>query len=116
MAYADYVFYKLTYKGSLSEAAFDSYSERASDYIDSRTEYIFRSGSVPDELMDRIKRACCAITDAMYKNDSGGVKTSERVGDYSVSYAASKTRSEGQRLDDAIQLYLADVVKAVKWV
>ena len=61
MAYADYVFYKLTYKGSLSEAAFDSYSERASDYIDSRTEYIFRSSSIPDELMDRIKRACMTI-------------------------------------------------------
>ena len=42
MAYADFEFYRDTYRGALSETAFGRFSERASDYIDSRTEYILK--------------------------------------------------------------------------
>lgn len=46
----------------------------------------------------------------------GGVRSSETVGDLSVSYAVGTQRSETQKLDDAIQLYLADLVRAVRWL
>ena len=38
------------------------------------------------------------------------------AGDYSVSYAAGTQRSDTQKLDDTIQLYLADLIKAVGWI
>ena len=116
MAYADYTFYKNVYRGALSEAEFARLSERASDYIDSRTEYILKKAGISDEMSERVRKACCALADTIRGNERGGVKTSEKVGNYSVSYAAGTQRSDAQKLDDTIQLYLADLVKAVKWI
>ena len=116
MAYADYKFYREEYRGTLSEAEFVRLSERASDYIDGRTGYILKKAGIPDEMSERVKKACCALADTLKSNERGGVKTSEKVGNYSVSYAAGTQRSDAQKLDDAVQLYLADLVKAVKWI
>lgn len=116
MAYADYAFYKNVYRGSLSEAEFVRLSERASDYIDSRTDYILKKAGIPEDMSERVRKACCALADTIRGNERGGVKTSEKVGNYSVSYAAGTQRSSAQKLDDTIQLYLADLVKEVKWI
>lgn len=115
MAYADYDFYKNVYRGLLPEADFERLSERASDYIDGRTNYIFLTAGITEDMELRLKKACCAISEVFEENKSG-VKTSENVGDYSVSYAVTSQRTAAQKLDDALQLYLADVVKAVKWI
>ena len=117
MAYADYAFYKGTYKGSkLSEDAFEQFSERASDYIDSRTDYILHKSGIPPDMELRIKKACCALADTIHTCESGGTKLSESVDGYSVSYAATAQRTTAQRLDDTIQLYIADLIKAVRWI
>lgn len=116
MAYADYKFYHEVYRGTLSEADFIRLSERASDYIDSRTEYILKKAGITEDMQERVKKACCALAETIRGNERGGVKTSEKVGNYSVSYAAGTQRSDAQKLDDTIQLYLADLVKAVKWI
>lgn len=116
MAYADYKFYREVYRGTLSEAEFARLSERASDYIDGRTDYILKKAGISDEMSERVQKACCALADTIRANERGGVKTSEKVGNYSVSYAAGTQRSDAQKLDDTIQLYLADLVKAVKWI
>lgn len=116
MAYADYNFYTTIYKGTLSEAAFGRLSERASDYIDSRTDYVLKKTGIPLELEERVKKACCALTEVMNTNEQGGAKSSETVGNYSVSYAVGTQRTETQKLDDVMQLYLPDLVKAVKWI
>ena len=116
MAYADYDFYKSVYRGTLSEAEFVRLSERASDYIDSRTNYILKKAGVSDEMSERVQKACCALAETICGNERGGVKTSEKVGNYSVSYAATAQRTAAQKLDDTIQLYLADLVKAVGWI
>ena len=115
MAYADYDYYSETYKGTLSEADFERLSERASDYIDGRTNYVLKKAGVPEELEERVKKACCSLAEVISRNESGGSKTSEKVGNYSVSYASAASGTEEQKLDDALQLYLADLVKAVKW-
>ncbi len=117
MAYADYEYYSNVYKGTLSETAYERLSERASDYIDSRTGYILKKAGITEEMEERVKKACCALTEVMSSAETGGgVKASESVGDLSVSYAVGTQRSDVQKLDDAIQLYLADLVKAVKWL
>lgn len=116
MAYADFSYYKNVYRGTLSEAEFTRLAERASDYIDGRTQYILKKAGIPDEMSERVKKACCALAETIRGNEKGGVKTSEKVGDYSISYAAGTQRSDVQKLDDTIQLYLADLLKGVKWI
>lgn len=117
MAYADYAYYKNTYKGTLSEADFERLSERASEYIDNRTDYFLQEKGIPPKLADRVKRACCALADAHYTNENGGGKSSESVDGYSVTYAgASKVKTDDKRLDDTIRLFLSDLIKAVKWI
>ena len=116
MAYADYKFYRETYRGTLSEADFTRLSKRASDYIDARTDYILKRAGIPDEMSERVQKACCALADTIRGNERGGVKTSEKVGNYSVSYTAGTQRTDSQKLDDTIQLYLADLIKGVKWL
>ena len=54
----------------------------------------------------RVKKACCALAETIHGNEKGGVKTSEKVGDYSVGYAVGTQRTDVQKLDDTIQLYL----------
>ena len=67
-------------------------------------------------MEERVRKACCALAETIRGNEKGGVKTSEKVGDYSISYAAGTQRSDTQKLDDTIQLYLADLIKAVGWI
>ncbi|MBP1560372.1 MAG: hypothetical protein J6C96_03905 [Oscillospiraceae bacterium] len=117
MAYADYFFYQNTYKGNkLSEADFDQNSERASDYIDKRTDYVLHKSGIPPGMELRVQKACCALAETIKSFESGGVKSSESVEGYKVSYAVGSQRSADQRMDDTIQLYLADLVKAVNWI
>ena len=115
MAYADYDFYKKVYRGTLSEDDFTRLSERASDYIDGRTGYILKSAGIPEELSERVKKACCAVAETIRDNERG-VKTSEKVGNYSATFGTVTQRSAEQRLDDTVQLYLADLIKGVMWI
>ena len=116
MAYADYDYFSNVYKGVLSEADFERLSERASDYIDGRTNYILKNAGIPEDMEERVKKACCALAEVIRSNEAGGAKVSEKVGDYSVSYSWGGSRTAEQKMDDIIQLYLADLVKAVKWI
>lgn len=118
MAYANYDFYKAIYKGTMSEAAFERLSERASDYIDSRTGDVFAGRFFESGLVElKVKKACCAAADAYAINESGGSKQSESVDGYSVTYASgSKVKSADERLDAAVRMYIGDYIRAVTWV
>ncbi len=115
MAYADFDFYKNVYRGTLSEAEFARLSERASDYIDGRTQYILKKAGITDEMSERVRKACCALAETIRDNERG-VKTSEKVGNYSATFGSVTRRSAEQRLDDTISLYLSDLLKTVKWI
>lgn len=121
MAYADYDFYKNTYKGKLSGEDFEILSERATDLIDGYTDYfIVKHGgiaSLPEELAQRVKKCCCALSEAVssVKNGASGAMTSEKVGDYSVTYAAS-TVTYGQRIETILFTYIPDLAKAARWI
>ena len=116
MAYADYDYYSGTYKGTLSAADFERLSERASDYIDGRTNYILRSAGIPEELSERVKKACCALAEIVENVNNGGFKTYETVGNHSVGYTSGVKKSPEQKMEDIMQLYLADLVKTVRWI
>lgn len=115
MAYADYEFYKTVYRGTLSEGDFARLSERASDYIDGRTDYVLKKAGIPEELSERVQKACCALAETICGNERG-VKSSEKVGNYSISFSAGTQRTDEQKLDDTISLYLSDLLKTVKWI
>ena len=115
MAYADYKFYTDTYKGTLSEAAFGRLSERASDYIDARTNYVLKKG-IPAEYEERVRKCCCALAETINSCESGGVKSSETVEGYSVSYVVGKQSSSEQRMNDTIQRYLSDLIGTVSCI
>lgn len=104
MAYADYRFYREVFIGDKIPAeSFCGYAERASDYID----MLCRSRP-PD---DALKKACCAVAEVLYADASGANISSESVGDYSVSFAASDdgTKPLRERVADAVRLYIGGV-------
>lgn len=106
MAYVDYNYYKEFSKDkALPEDSFNNYVEEASAYIDLFTFNRVREFStVPEE----VKKATCAVINTKYKLDAdGGVKTSESVGNVSVSYAVSSNTSSDKKLYNSAKLYLA---------
>jgi hypothetical protein len=105
--YADYTFYTETYKGSLiTEAAFNELSERASEFLEMATFGAVESASHDTAYTDKIKKACCAVAEAIKKNRDGGDITSESTGKVSKSYAKSET-SETSRMMNAALFHLS---------
>lgn len=91
--YADRDFYISNYRGDLIPSEnHEKFNFQASVYIDYITsQRVKKLEIIPNE----VKNATCAVMDLMYRmTDGTGIeplqqKTSERVGDYQVSYATS---------------------------
>ena len=108
MAYVDYNYYTTTYKGTAIalETDFDYYAEQGLLYIDQQI-----MGDIP-ENNDSIKKCICRLADLLYINKVNKnleeVKSSEKIGEYSVSYAV-KTLSVAEisnEVNNIIHLYL----------
>lgn len=84
--YVDFDYYSESYGGSLiSSADFGYYERKAESYINAVT---FGRVSA-DSLTDDIKDAVCDVSEMFFragKNPSANGITSEKIGDYSVSY------------------------------
>lgn len=106
MIYADYAYYRDSYKGAMPEADFDRLSRPASAYLDQVT--FGRAVDVPENLQSKIKNACCALVDACLLNEQGGGIASESNDGVTVNYVAgvSKAKTDGQRLYEAALLHL----------
>ena len=107
MIYADYSYYKDEFHGKLvPEESFERNALQASQYIDNVT-----FGRIGSGVTNAVKNACCALAEIYYSGTvspraASGV-TSEKVGDYSVSYAAAENVSTQQkRLRSAVKLWL----------
>ena len=92
--YADYSFYKNEYNGRLTEDEYTPLAEFAEAYIDSKTDFFFEKNGQPGDgssLELRVKRCACVLADEKHRIDTGAdrVKTSEKVGNYSVGYAST---------------------------
>lgn len=86
MAYADFTYYQDVFKGSAitDGNVFASLSEKATDYINAMT-----FNRITD-ITDVVRRCCCALAEQINmdnNNQSGKLISSEKNGNYSVSYA-----------------------------
>lgn len=106
MAYADYTFYITVFYGcKIPEKEYPYFAERASEYIDSLTF------AEPDDI--QLGKACCACAEIMYSAQPDKQITSEKVGDYSVSYAQVQT-STADELLRTVSRYLD--IRSVGWI
>lgn len=82
MAYADYKFYTEKYYGdTVPESDFTKYEDRASDRINIITFDRLVDGMPDDERSQtRIKKAVCALADAIYQIDQIKKSSMETVG------------------------------------
>lgn len=119
--YADYSYYSKVYHGKLSEMIIrPTLKKRGRILITGRISCsrkmvcLLRGSSLARRLMT----CSCAIADEYYRTETGAAysKTSEKVGEYSVSYASGDVKSADERLHDIAELYIPDVLKAVKWI
>lgn len=94
MLYADYNFYRNTFKGSVDEPTFNSQVVEASFYIKSLTRGNIDEKNIPDV----VKMATCSIIGVLAEekkqNSINSVIASESVGNHSRSYQNKIKSSE----------------------
>ena len=106
MLYADYDFYKISFYGNkIPEKDFLYYAARASEYLDGL------SFAETDEYS--LAKACCACAEIIYSAQPNKQISSEKVGDYSVSYAQAQTNVTDDLLKTA-KRYLN--LRSVGWI
>ncbi|MFV0517246.1 MAG: hypothetical protein ACK5MV_07610 [Aminipila sp.] len=111
MAYANYAYYTAEYMGnSIPSANFDRLANRASSYLDK----IIGSKISEISTTEKVKMATCAVAEAWQINENGGDVVSQSVGSWSKSFN-KESKSDDQRLFEAANLYLYDVVRKVRW-
>ncbi len=109
--YADYEFYKNTYKGNkISPEEFENLAERASDFLDYITRGRLENG-VPSAEKDavKIRKACCAVADA-YKSISAAEQSAQGMTGIAGAGAIKSISSGGESLsfgDSAVSLALS---------
>lgn len=96
MAYVDYQFYTEKYYGdTVPESDFPKYAERASDRIDSITFDRLVNGFPEEErAVTKVKKAVCAVTEALYQIDQIKKASMETVG--------TVTREDGTVISKAV--------------
>ena len=106
MVYADYAYYSKEYGGTMQEADFKRLSRQASVYLDRATFERIAAGQ-PEDVMEKVRDACCAVADACLTNEQGGGIAAETNDGISVTYVAGVgSKTDGQRLWEAAALYL----------
>ena len=112
-AFADYTFYTDSYLGDkIAEADFPRLALRASYLIDQRTFSRANPVIVADadaDTIELIQMATCAVAEQMAlasQVESTPEIKSERVGNYSVTYADGALQSEAERYLIAMATYL----------
>lgn len=101
MAYADLMFYKVKFFGiKISDETFDYYINLAADYLNANYDI-----SVIDN--NTLSKACCAIAEVFYDDNQDKI-SSEKVGDYSVSYT-SDSKDLKTKLSETAARYFPSV-------
>lgn len=97
--YADFKYYKDTYKGAVLDAAsFDLYSRKSTLLIRQQTFNRVSESDIPDD----VSMCCCELAEYLSKKDAAeqdteaGIKgmTAETTGGHSVSYESSEAREQ----------------------
>lgn len=101
--YADYAFYKDTYKGKAAEDTFSRLSVLANAHIDRMTHNKAQTATGAD--LEKVKLAFCAVIDEVAKQESGGVIASESNDGISRTYATG-TKTATQLIHAAAAVFL----------
>lgn len=98
MAYADYAFYRDTFRGELTEPEFDRWAAKAALEIDRATQN--RAASAPPGMERALALCCCELAerlaawDAQDKVTGGGTIASEEVDGYRIGYRGSNAAEQ----------------------
>ena len=101
--YADFSFYKDTYKGKAAEETFSRLSVLARAHIDRMTNN--RAKDATGEDLEKVKLAFCSVVDELDTQEKGGVIASESNDGISRSYVTG-TKSATQRIYSAAAVFL----------
>lgn len=100
MAYADFEFYTISYRGNVvPESEFDRIADRASDFLDIITfDRLVEKLPDNERAKTKIQKAVCALCDKIYQKDladqkamgavSGETISSRSAGSESISYVS----------------------------
>ena len=102
MLYADFKYYKETYKGTLTEDSFDSLILKASREIDKNintrlTE--IKINNLPNEAQEQLKYTACALTDLINKKEVEVTKI-RNLGKKSLKEVLDKVEEMGLKFRD----------------
>jgi hypothetical protein len=107
MPYVSYDYYKYMFFGSkIPENSFLYYAARASEYLDSK----FGENAADQDVL---AKASCALAEIFYSEESEHNISSEKVGDYSVTFSASASQSKS--LESRLAETAARYIKIVGW-
>ncbi|MGN1089826.1 MAG: hypothetical protein ACI4Q6_05440 [Huintestinicola sp.] len=115
----DYDFYSSRYGGKLSEEKIMPCIRFAEAFINSKTDFLFEKNGYPEEgssLYERVQLCACEAGEEKYKMGLSDGKSSEAVGNYSVSYAEVNSEDVAKRLMPILETYIPDVIKTVNWI
>lgn len=114
MRYADYSYYTDNYLSGrtalISASDFDYYAEQAGIWL---SHYTYGNVENVKNIPDKVKQCTCAIAEKMCRYDktteTQGI-TSEKIGDYSVSYESRATQKEALKIDikELVNMYLSN--------
>lgn len=107
--YADYNFYKETYKGNIvpNEETFDRLVIGASGYI----REITHNNVDKNNVIDEVKYATCSVADVLYKQETidNNDISSESVGNHSRSFGSAKKSDREREIEKykSAKIYLS---------
>lgn len=105
--YADYTFYKNTYKGTAGEETFSRLSVLATAHINRITAN--RATTATGTDLETVKMAVCAVVDELDKQEQGGIVTAESNDGISKSFATGTVvKSSTQRIYAAAEVFLCN--------
>lgn len=104
MVLTDYGFYKTVYGGELipSDMIFYRICLKASNFIRKTTFDRIKEGDISDE----VQIAICEISDELYNNEKIGLKTTETVGNHTISYIQLSENELNKKIYSIAKTYL----------
>ncbi|MGL5718013.1 MAG: hypothetical protein ACRCX2_33730 [Paraclostridium sp.] len=109
MILTDFDFYIENYGGEFipNEKVFYRMNVRASGFINKITFNRIDNTDIYD-VAKSVQFAVCAVADEMYKADTIGLKTTETVGNHTVSYLHIEKKESDKKLYDLARIYLSE--------
>lgn len=106
MKLTDYSFYKTNYGGELipTDIIFCRICLKASNFIRKVTFNRIKK----DNISDEVQFAVCSVADELYSIEKVGLKTTETVGNHTISYVQLTENELNKKIYSIAKTYLPD--------